>query len=335
MPGNTPRAQHSGLDAGGNGHTGRSIWLRLRESVLQFARKSPLPSHPATASEPRIGLALGGGFARGLAHIGVLKILVENRIPIHVIAGTSVGSIVGAAFASGATPKEMIEKARNIRWSSFARWTIHRLGVAKTDRMDEMLVQLFHRLRFEDLAIPLHVLATDLSTGEPVIFSHGDLILAVRGSCSFPGLFVPVEYQGRMLVDGALLASVPSEALRGAGVDAIIGVHLKTVNHRHTPTNIFQVVGQAFQIAESRNSPCWRNDCDVVIEPELSNYTWDDYEKIDEMIAEGERAAIASLPAIHQLLDQKPVGSSQRQVQDSRSSIERERTHQEMRVSKG
>ncbi|MGH9452969.1 MAG: patatin-like phospholipase family protein, partial [Terriglobia bacterium] len=207
-----PSIEPPGSETGANGHTPETIWPRMIQALSRPARESTPPPHPAVPSGRRIGLALGGGFARGLAHIGVLKVLVENHIPIHAIAGTSVGSIVGAAFASGATPEEMREKARDIRWRSFARWTIHRLGMAKTDRMDEMLLQLFHTLRFEDLAIPLHILATDLVTGEPVIFTNGDLIPAVRGSCSFPGLFVPVEYQGHMLVDGALISSVPAAA---------------------------------------------------------------------------------------------------------------------------
>ena len=318
MPGNTPSIEQPSSETRADGHASGTIVSPVTQDLSRPARESTPPPHPATPSALRIGLALGGGFARGLAHIGVLKVLVENHIPISAIAGTSVGSIVGAAFASGAAPEEMKEKARDIRWRSFARWTIHRMGMAKTDRMDEMLLQLFHALRFEDLAIPLHILATDLVTGEPVIFTSGDLIPAVRGSCSFPGLFVPVEYQGRMLVDGALIASVPAVALRGAGVDAIIGVYLKTVGHRYVPANLFQVVGQAFQITESRNASTWRNDCDVVIEPELSDYTWDDYGKIDEMIAEGERAARVCLPSVLRLLNPPSTTRSQQPAAETR-----------------
>ncbi|MGH9453558.1 MAG: hypothetical protein ACRD2O_06265, partial [Terriglobia bacterium] len=110
----------------------------------------------------------------------------------------------------------------------------------------------------------------------------------------------------------------PAAALRGAGMDAIIGVYLKTAGHRNVPANLFQVVGQAFQITESRNASTWRNDCDVVIEPELSDYTWDDYGKIDEMIVEGERAARECLPSILRLLDPQSAGRSQRQASETR-----------------
>ncbi|HEV2494889.1 MAG TPA: patatin-like phospholipase family protein [Terriglobia bacterium] len=258
---------------------------------------------PSVVTRPRIGLALGGGFARGMAHIGVLKVLVENGIPIDALSGASVGSIIAAVFAAGAKPDEMTDYARRVRWRSFARWTVARLGLASNWKMDAMLREFLHGTTFEELKKPLAVVATDISSGETVVFREGELLAPLRASCSFPGLFTPVSYQGRLLVDGAIVGSVPAGALRGMGVDRIIGVHLNSNGPHHIPTNIFQVVGQAFQIAERQSSKTWRQDCDAVIEPDVSEFNWDDFDRVDEMVAAGERAAREALPMVRRLLE--------------------------------
>ncbi len=275
----------------------RSVVKGLRE----FAYATRIPTSPSFA-RPRIGLALSGGFARGLAHIGVLKALSENKIPIDAIAGTSVGSVVGAAFASGSDVKEMLEAAREVRWSTFARWTIARLGLATNLRMEEMLRRVLRCSTFEELSVPLAVVTTDLSTGECVVFRKGDLIPPLRASCSFPGLFTPVAYQGHLLVDGAICNNLPVDALLNSGLDAIIAVHLKGDGLQHTPTNMFEVIGQAFQIAERQHEAGWRQHCDVVIEPDVRDFRWDDFGRCNDLILAGERAAIKALPALRSLL---------------------------------
>jgi len=287
------------------GKTMRKALMTAVRSLRHFAYSAPLPARsrkPAPARR-RLGLALGGGFARGLAHIGVLKVFAENHIPIDALAGTSVGSIVAAGFASGMTVEQMIADTRQIRWKSFARWTVDRLGLATNERMEALLRRAIHCARFEDLKLPLAVVAVDLSTGEAVTFTRGELIPPLRASCSFPGLFVPIRYQGRLLVDGALVGSVPVAALQGLGVDVMIGVHLQTNGVYEAPTNIFQVIGQSFQIAQNLNAQNWKGYCDAVIEPETNEFRWDDFGRAEELIFEGERAARAALPALRSLLD--------------------------------
>jgi NTE family protein len=237
-----------------------------------------------------------------MAHVGVLKVLLENRIPIDALAGTSVGSVVAAAYASGCTVDEMLREARAARWRDFAHWTVPRLGFATNVPMETMLHRLLHCSRFEEVSIPLAIVATDVSTGEPVTYRDGDLLPPLRASCSFPGLFVPVKYRNRLLVDGAIVGSVPVAALREMGVDVTIGVYLKTGDPLHMPTNIFQVVGQAFHIASSAGETAWRKTCDVVIEPDVGRFRWDDFGHADELILIGERAARQALPAIQALL---------------------------------
>jgi NTE family protein len=282
--------------------------------VRRFAYAHPPSSPPADEHRLRLGLALGGGFARGLAHLGVLKVLLENQIPIDALAGTSVGSVVAAVFASGCTIEEMIEEARATRWNDVARWTIPRLGFATNAPLQALLGRVLHRSRFEELSIPLAIVATDVSTGQAVTFREGDLVPALRASCSFPGLFVPVKYRGRLLVDGALVGSVPVAALRDMGVEKIIGVYLKAGDPRRTPSNVFQVVGQAFQIVASLGQEAWRKACDVVIEPDTTGLGWDDFERADELILAGERAARKALPALQALLKAQPAWALPRPV---------------------
>lgn len=281
----------------------------LAERLRDFAYTSPRPGPVAAITvRPRVGLALGGGFARGLAHIGVVKTLMENRIPIDAVAGVSVGSVVGAGVAGGLSPFEMTDVARKTQWRTFGRWTVSKLGLATNERMGAWLRNTLPGSTFESLAMPLFVVATDVSTGEAVTFRSGDLLPPVRASCSFPGLFTPVAYQGRLLVDGAIAASVPVEPLREARVGLVIGVHLKmSGGPAHVPTNLFQVIGQSFQIAQSRTTATWRDHCDVVIEPEVNGFEWDDFKQVDELVAAGERATLRVLPQLHALVKSQTV----------------------------
>ena len=295
---------------GGGSRSAATSWPRrvvrtVVAGIRDFAYAGPRPNlGPQPASgRPRLGLALGGGFARGLAHIGVLRVLRASRIPIDVLAGTSAGAIAAAALASGRPLDELMEHAREIRWSSVGRWTIPRLGFATNQRMERMLTTALGCTRFEELKIPLAVVAADITTGETVIFRSGDLIQPIRASCSVPGLFVPVEIEGRMLVDGAIVSNVPVDALRDVGVDVRVAVSLGAGDRRRRPRNLFQVVGNAFQIAEAQAEEKWRRQCDLVIEPDVAAFDWDDFERFPELVRAGEVAARRSLPALRALLE--------------------------------
>src|SRR5690348_4160089 len=173
---------------------------------------------------PGIALALGGGFARGFAHLGVLKVFQQYDIKVSHIAGISVGSILGAAFASGAPLERIMDVCRTLRFRDIARWRVSRLGLASNQRLAALMEHVFGSRQFEDLRIPLAVVATDLSTGEPVIFTQGNLVDAIRASCAFPGLFEPVQIGTRCLADGGLVAPVPTHAARFIGAQTVVGV---------------------------------------------------------------------------------------------------------------
>lgn len=275
----------------------------LREAMRYmraFARRSGPLTLPATT--PRLGLALGGGFARSLAHIGVLKVLEENQIRVHCLAGTSAGSIIAGAYASGATVEEIAAVARRARWKDFARWTLSRMGLASNHRMEAFLGRVFRAVRFEDLKIPLAVVATDLSEGRPVIFTTGELALAVRASCAYPGLFQPVAWDGRWLVDGGLVSTVPASAVKALGAHVVLAVSLDNIEPGVEPRSLVDVLGRSFSIAQRTAEPLWRQYSDIVVEPHVSQYRWDAFEHADELIAAGEKAMREALPDLQRLL---------------------------------
>ncbi len=167
-------------------------------------RAANLDARPVRSDRPGVALALGGGFARGFAHLGVLQVFEQNHIAISHIAGTSVGSILGAAYASGAPLARIIATCRTLRFRDIARWRVSRLGLASNHRLADLIENVFEAHRFEDLRIPMAVVATNLNTGEPVVFTEGSLVDPIRASCAYPGIFEPVEIGTRWLVDGGL-----------------------------------------------------------------------------------------------------------------------------------
>lgn len=255
-----------------------------------------------------LGLALGGGFARGLAHLGVLQVLEQNHIPVSVIAGTSVGSVLGAAYASGAPLARIIATCRTLRFRDFARWRVSRLGLASNDRLAELIERVFEAREFETLKIPLAVVATDLNSGEPVVFTQGNLVDAIRASCAYPGLFEPVEIGTRLLADGGLVAPVPTRAARNLGASHVLAVSIGQPDaHRGAPSNIFQVVSRAVSAAQKNQFELWERYADLVIRPELGDMGWDDFTRAGEAIEAGVIAAERALPRIHKLLAEESL----------------------------
>jgi len=270
------------------------------------AQQKMSPGTGKPSQRPGIALALGGGFARGFAHLGVLKVLQKYNIRVSHIAGSSVGSILGAAYASGAPLERIIETCRTLRFRDIARWRVSRLGLASNQRLAALMERVFGSSQFEDLKIPLAVVATDLSTGEPVIFTQGNLVDAIRASCAFPGLFEPVEIGTRCLADGGLVAPVPTQAARGLGAQTVIGVSVGLQDgHRGAPTNIFQVVSRAVGAAQKHQLELWERHADLVLRPDVQFLAWDDFARADEAIEAGAAAALRALPRIENLLEKK------------------------------
>ena len=279
---------------------------KIIRSVQAFGRelsRKPISS-VVSPSIPSIGIALGGGFARGIAHIGVLKVFEEEEIPVQLVAGTSVGALIGACYCSGLSLAEMEEVARNTRFTSFARWTLSRYGFASNDRMISFLTRTLKCKTFEDLRIPLGVTATDFNTGEGIVFHSGTIIDPVRASCAYPGMFLPVEIRGRHCVDGMLSHPVPTRPLRDMGAERVLAVHLKgTWSNGGPPRHLFDVIGQSFAIAQDAMSPLWRDAADLVVEPDVAGFAYDDFKRAADLIKVGEIAMRNALPQVRKWLE--------------------------------
>jgi NTE family protein len=273
-------------------------------SLRSLSRQAVPPLGPGQPpAPPRIGLALGGGFARGVAHAGVLDIFERHGIPIHCITGVSAGSIVAAAYASGASPSEIARAGCAMRFGDVARWSLSRTGFVVSERMKRFLERLLKNYRFEEMKIPLGVLATDLCTGDSVTFRDtGDVFLPIRASCSYPGLFQPLRFEGRLLVDGAMSMEIPARLARQLGATHVISVHLPAQAADRAPSNVFQVVNRCFQIMQTRTEESWRRDSDLVVVPDVRSIDWDGFNCGPQMIKSGEEAAIAALPKIREWL---------------------------------
>ena len=274
-------------------------WRSWKSAFRRRPRAEEEPLAAAVPAPTRLGVALGGGFARGLAHIGVLSVLEQNNIPIHCITGVSAGAIVAAAYASGTTPGEIAEAGSTMRFTDVARWTIARMGIAGTERMQRFLRKLLKCYTFEEMRIPLGVVATDVVTGEAVIFrDRGDVVLPIRASCSYPGLFQPVRCGERLLVDGAISTEVPTLLARLLGATHVIALHLPMQGAAAMPTNMFHVINRCFQILHSRTEITWRQHSDLVIEPDVRGMEWDAFDSATQLLQAGEEAARLALPRI-------------------------------------
>ena len=256
-------------------------------------------------SRPRVGLALAGGFARGIAHIGVLRVLREAGIPVDMVAGTSVGALIGASYCAGASLENMEAVASETKFTDFGRWTPSWLGLATNQRMEQFLERFTSAKNFEELKTPLAIAATDINAGLPVYYYRkGPIGPPLRASCAYPGLFVPIQHEGRTLVDGFLTALVPYEGLLLMGAEVVIAVYLEP-GLNGDPRTFTDILSRSFTIIQKHADLEWRQYVDVIVEPDVTPFVWDDFSKTHEMIRAGEEATIKVLPAIRAVIEAK------------------------------
>jgi NTE family protein len=259
------------------------------------------------ATRPTIGLALSGGAARGIAHVGVLRALAENQIPVDYVAGTSAGSLVGGAWASGMPLDEIERIGLNLRWRDIGRVTMSRLGVQSNDRLEQYLRSQLPVTRFEELPIPLAVVATELDSGKPVVMrDHGDVPFAIRASCAIPGWYVPVQDEdGRQLVDGGLVAVIPSNACRSLGADLVIAVDVNAEGALFLgpSQSVIGVVLQSMLVVQRTASLYHRAAADMVIAPKVGHIRWDELARSKELVDAGYKAGLESIAQIRALIE--------------------------------
>lgn len=305
-------------------------------AVLVAAPVVPAANPPAAGARPRIGLVLGGGGARGCAHIGVLKVIEELRVPIDVIAGTSMGSLVGGLYAAGLSPEQIEEAVVTADWADlFAdlpgrpQWPWRRKedsrrylggqdiglrggklltppGFVVGQKLNLLLrantMNVAMITDFDRLPIPYRAVATDIANGEAVVLADGDLVEAIRASISIPGVFTPVERGGRLLVDGGLVDNVPVDVARAMGADIIIAVDVGgRFADQAKLVSALRISGQVLNILTRKNANAQLATADIVLTPDLKGMSASDFARAAEIILRGNAAARASLNALRAL----------------------------------
>jgi NTE family protein len=244
----------------------------------------------------KVGLALGGGAIRGLAHIGVLKVFKKHQIPIDFIAGTSMGGAIGGLVAAGIDIEEIEEFILNTPSYRFVDIGIRKRGIFAGNKIYAMLIQFLEQkglgdISIENLKIPFRAVSVDLMKGEVFVFEEGSLVLAIRATTSVPGIFSPVHYKGKVLVDGGVLNNLPADLLRTAGMDVVFAVDVEREHEEQEPRNLFEVVYRSFTIMTTVQRRTNLKYADVVFRPEVGHIFAFDIGRIRECIEAGEREA--------------------------------------------
>lgn len=255
-------------------------------------------------NKPKIGLALGGGGARGLAHIGVIKVLEKEGIPIDFIAGTSIGALAGGLYAYYHDAKRLEKAFLTTKWQNIFSLIAPSFkgGFLSHTKLEKYLQKEIGRVNIQDLKIPFVAITVDLLRGKEVKLAKGDLIHAIMASIAIPIVFRPVIYEKKVLVDGGLINPIPVEEVKTMGADSVIAVSLQSKYFVGRKPDLFNYGMRALEIFEYQLSREQLKKADVVIEPAVEYIGWDKFIKPKEVIAKGEVAALAHLPEIKRLL---------------------------------
>jgi NTE family protein len=244
----------------------------------------------------RIGLALGGGAVRGLAHLGVLSTLLRAGISFDYVAGCSAGAVIGASYCAGLPMERIEELAPRMAWRFLARPSRSRLGLFSFERLERWVVMMIGDLEFEELEVPLALIASDAYSGERVVLCSGRVAPAVRASCSIPGLFTPVEIDGRHLVDGGIVDNLPADAVREMGADYVIGVDVFEPHYHRSWGPLARGLTAVETLVRHAGGGVDRVDC--LIRPKTAGYSYHSFSRFPELLALGTVAAEEALPAL-------------------------------------
>lgn len=262
---------------------------------------APTPPAPATAVPPRVGLALGGGGARGFAEIGVLRVLEQEKIPIDIVVGTSVGSVVGAFYADSGRVLDAEILALAVQREDlfdFGATALFSGGLARGERLERFIESKLTNRTFETMAVDFAAVACDLRTGETVVFERGRIAPAIRASSAIPGVFAPVVIDGVTYVDGGVTNPIPADVARARGADVVIAVGIPRERPAVSPRNPLDVVRHAIGIMSTEIGRLRAREADVLIQPDVGNVAYDDFGQKKRLIEAGERATRDALPQI-------------------------------------
>jgi len=281
---------------------------QLSPSVLPIALKEENGISGKDSERPRVALVLGSGGTRGIAHIGVLRALRQHGIPVDLVVGCSAGSLVGALFCSGMEQDKMERIALTSRRKDIFGYVISMNGVIDGARCESFLIEHIGRLRFGQLDTPFAVICTDVETGEEIVISRGDVARAVRASCTFPGLVIPMRVDGRLLVDGGVVDKLPVTVAKKLGADVVIAVDVSAGISGTRVTSAVDVLVQTINIMGKEITKSELRLADVVIRPDVGEVWMLDFRDGKKCIDAGMEAATAAIPAIRRALEQKGSG---------------------------
>jgi len=283
------------------------LLLTIASCTVKEIQQPPPVVQPPVQPPPKpakIALVLGAGASKGFAHIGVLKILETNKIPVHMIVGTSVGSVVGSLYAYGLNAFELQKLSFSIEQKDIVDLTIPDNGFIKGEKLEEFVNKTLKNTPMEKLKIPFYAVATEIQNGQEAVFGRGNTGQAVRASCSIPGVFRPVKIGDRMYVEGGVVSPVPVEAAKRFGADVVIAVDISASAERTFPGNTIETLLQSIDIMYSKLAAIQLSQADVVIRPKVGHIGSADFSKRHEAILEGEKAAAEALPKIIEIITQ-------------------------------
>ena len=290
----------------------RCVLAGLALMLAACAGIGPEPAHPpsqpvvkAAPKPPRIALALGGGAARGFAHIGVLQVLEEQGIKPDLIVGTSAGSVVATLYAAGKSPTELGSMAMTMDESSITDWVFPGRSVLKGEALAKFIRTNTGGRQIEQMRIPLGIVATDLNSGQPILFRRGDPGVAVRASSSVPAVFEPVKIGGREYVDGGLVSPIPVRYARSMGADIVIAVDISAIPEGQPTKGPIDILLQTFNIMGHSISQYELQEADVVMRPKLAGVGSADFSARRLSILAGREAALSELAALKQKIAAK------------------------------
>jgi NTE family protein len=303
----------------------KGIQVLLLFAVVFTSCATVDPPAPAEPVRPKVALVLGGGAARGFAHIGVIRALEQEKIPIDLVVGTSVGSLIGAIYASEC----------ELEWTAFSLQKEHLfdfamlaaftgMGPVKGDKLEEFVRAKIPAANIEDLKLPFAAVATDLNRGTRVVLNRGPVSKAVRASSAIPGVFSPVEHQGRLLVDGGVVDNIPISAAREMGADIVIAVDISENVSNFNITNLMDVVIQSVNIMFRENVGAKKKDADVLIAPAVGNVAMLDFTQKKRCMQAGIEAAQKAVPEIREKIaawEQKSESSLAKHAKDAKETF--------------
>ncbi len=250
-----------------------------------------------------LGITFGGGAARGFAHVGAIKVLEEAGIKADYVSGTSVGGIIAALYCAGYTYDRMFSIVKTIKWNNLLTFRLGKGGMFVPDKMERLIDDLIGGKNFNDLEIPLGIAAVDVNTGEQVVLKTGSVARAVRAGATVPGVFIPLEIDGKLLIDGGMVNSIPGDVVKEMGADVVLGINLNGGRlEQREAKRTMQIVKNTFSILVNNNLQIGKRYIDVMVVPDIGRFSYSSLRPRMKLVALGEAAMREELPRLRRLI---------------------------------